>query len=217
MKDTFLAPKTNGESLYKEKGSKFYGFCLNVQNVEEAKEKIKNIAKDFYDSRHVCFAYRIDPQNPKERANDDGEPANTAGTPILNQIYSSEAFNILVVVVRYFGGTKLGVPGLIRSYKQAAKEAIEALMDMQIASHALPETVEISKKLTPEEEPKVQERNNPHKQPQQEERGASFHEKSEKNSKVNTGGSYRRKIKVKYKKPKTKGDKNYNKRNKKRR
>jgi len=125
MKDTFLAPKTNGESLYKEKGSKFYGFCLNVQNVEEAKEKIKNIAKDFYDSRHVCFAYRIDPQNPKERANDDGEPANTAGTPILNQIYSSEAFNILVVVVRYFGGTKLGVPGLIRSYKQAAKEAIE--------------------------------------------------------------------------------------------
>jgi uncharacterized YigZ family protein len=125
MSDTFLTPKYKGASLYKEKGSKFYGICLKVTSVKNAKEEIKKIAKEFHDSRHVCFAYRVDPLQPIERSNDDGEPSNSAGTPILNQIYSFESFNVLVVVVRYFGGTKLGVPGLIRSYKQAAKEAIE--------------------------------------------------------------------------------------------
>tara|TARA_R110002072_G_scaffold103137_1_gene226458 strand:- start:115287 stop:116645 length:1359 start_codon:yes stop_codon:yes gene_type:complete len=100
--------------------------------------------------------------------------------------------------------------------EEAAKKAIEALMDMEIPVQALPTEVEISKELTPEEQPKVIEPNNPHKHPAQEERGASFHEKSEKNSRTNEGGSYRRKIKAKYKKPKTKGDKNFNKRNKKR-
>lgn len=125
MKDTYLSPATKGESLYKEKGSKFFGICVEVKSIEHAKEAVKKITKEFHDSRHICFAYRIDPINPKERANDDGEPSNSAGTPILNQIYSAEAFDTLVAVVRYFGGTKLGVPGLIRSYKQAAKEAIE--------------------------------------------------------------------------------------------
>jgi uncharacterized YigZ family protein len=125
VKDTYLSPKKKGQSLYKEKGSKFYGICLEVKSIDQAKEEVKKIAKEFHDSRHVCFAYRIDPTKPLERANDDGEPSNSAGTPILNQIYSFEAFDVLVAVVRYFGGTKLGVPGLIRSYKQAAKEAIE--------------------------------------------------------------------------------------------
>lgn len=126
MKDTYLSPKQKGESLYKEKGSKFYGICLEVFSVEQAKEELKIIEKEFHDSRHVCFAYRINPMNPIERANDDGEPSNSAGARILNQIYSSDSFNILVAVVRYFGGTKLGVPGLIRSYKTAAREAIHA-------------------------------------------------------------------------------------------
>jgi len=99
--------------------------------------------------------------------------------------------------------------------EKPAKEAIEALMDYQIPLRELPEKVEISKRLTREEQPKIDEPNNPHKQPEDEERGASFHEKSEKNSKTNQGGSYKRIIKQKYKKPKTKGDKNYNRRNKK--
>ena len=89
MIDTYLSPKNKGESLYKEKGSKFFGICLKVTTIEEAKAEVKKIAKVYYDSRHVCFAYRIDPLNPMERANDDGEPSNSAGTPILNQIYSS--------------------------------------------------------------------------------------------------------------------------------
>lgn len=141
MSDVFLSPKNKGDSLYKEKGSKFFGFCIKVSNVDEAKAEVKNIAKEYYDSRHVCFAYRINPLNPLERANDDGEPSNTAGTPILNQIYSFEAFDILVVVVRYFGGTKLGVPGLIRSYKQAAKEAIQ---NAELKEHILSKELKLS-------------------------------------------------------------------------
>lgn len=125
MKDTYLSPIRRGKSTYKEKGSKFYGICQEIFSIEQAKEELKAIEKEFHDSRHVCFAYRIHPSSPLERAYDDGEPSNSAGTPILNQIYSSESFNILVVVVRYFGGIKLGVPGLIRSYKTAAREAIE--------------------------------------------------------------------------------------------
>lgn len=125
MQDTYVSPTRKGESLYKEKGSKFYGICLEVYNVEQAKEELRIIRKQFHDSRHVCFAYRIDPLQSLERANDDGEPSNSAGTPILNQIYSSESYNVLIAVVRYFGGTKLGVPGLIRAYKTAAKEALQ--------------------------------------------------------------------------------------------
>jgi len=124
MIDEFKTIEKSGESLFKDRGSKFYGFAMHVNSIEEAKNEIKLLRAKYHTSRHVCFAYRVDPIKITERANDDGEPSNSAGTPILNQIYSSELHNVLVAVVRYFGGTKLGVPGLINAYKTSAKAAI---------------------------------------------------------------------------------------------
>jgi len=125
MKDEFRTIKNSGESIFKDRGSKFYGFAIKVNSVDDAKNELKSLRVKFHNARHHCYAYRIHPVQTEERANDDGEPSNTAGTPILNQIYSAQLYNVLIVVVRYFGGTKLGVPGLINAYKTAAKEAIE--------------------------------------------------------------------------------------------
>jgi uncharacterized YigZ family protein len=118
---TILAPI---EGLYKEKGSKFLSKAYPIKSEEEAKEILHGLKKEFYDAQHICYALSLQGQILLERANDDGEPAHTAGTPILNQIKSFEVSNILVVVVRYFGGTKLGVSGLIQAYKTAAEEAL---------------------------------------------------------------------------------------------
>ena len=118
---TLLAPS---EGLYKEKGSKFLSKAYPVQTEEEIKQLLSSIRKEYYDARHVCYAFSLQQPFLTERGNDDGEPAHTAGTPILNQIRSFELSNVLVVVVRYFGGTKLGVSGLIQAYKTAAEEAL---------------------------------------------------------------------------------------------
>lgn len=118
---TLLAP---AEGLYKEKGSKFLSKAFPVQTEDEIKQLLTSIRKEYYDARHVCYAYSLQMPFLTERCNDDGEPAHTAGTPILNQIRSFEVSNVLVVVVRYFGGTKLGVSGLIQAYKAAAEEAL---------------------------------------------------------------------------------------------
>jgi len=112
------------EGLYKEKGSKFLSKTFPIQSKEEAKEILVRLKKEHYDARHVCYAFSLQASILIERANDDGEPAHTAGTPILNQIKSFQLSNILVVVVRYFGGTKLGVSGLIQAYKTAAEDAL---------------------------------------------------------------------------------------------
>ena len=109
---------------YREKGSKFFAFAHCVNSIEEAKALNKQYRKEYYDARHHCFAYIIDPENPITRAADDGEPSNSAGNPILGQIKSFGLTNVMIMVVRYFGGTKLGVPGLIRSYKMAAQDAL---------------------------------------------------------------------------------------------
>ncbi len=114
------------EGLYKDKGSKFIARVFHVENPEEVRENLLRIRKEFHDARHFCYAYRMDPENETFKSSDDGEPAGTAGKPILNQILSHELMNVLVVVVRYFGGTKLGVSGLIRAYKTAAEEALTA-------------------------------------------------------------------------------------------
>jgi uncharacterized YigZ family protein len=114
-----------GEGLYKDKGSKFLPYCFFCETEDEAKQLLDDIRKAHHTARHYCYAYRINPQNIYERANDDGEPRHSAGTPILGQLQSAEVVNALVVVVRYFGGTKLGVSGLIQAYRQAAKESIE--------------------------------------------------------------------------------------------
>ena len=125
MQDTFLTISGTGEGFYKEKGSKFIAHAMNVENTEDVKERIAELKKEYYDARHHCYAYMLGHDSSIWRANDDGEPGNSAGTPILNQIRSKNLSNILVVVVRYFGGTKLGVSGLIRAYKQATFDALE--------------------------------------------------------------------------------------------
>lgn len=122
--DTYLILSGDSEGFYKEKGSKFLAFAYAVDNEDEVKEKLFELKKKYYDARHFCYAYVLGKQSQKYRANDDGEPGHTAGDPILGQIRSRDLTNTLVVVVRYFGGTKLGVSGLINAYKSAASDSL---------------------------------------------------------------------------------------------
>lgn len=114
-----------GEGYYTEKRSKFLAFAHHVETVDEAMEIVKGYRKKYYDARHCCYAYMIGPDRQEFRANDDGEPSSTAGKPILGQINSHELTNILVVVVRYYGGVNLGTGGLIVAYRTAAADAID--------------------------------------------------------------------------------------------
>ncbi len=129
------------EGLYKEKGSKFIGYATPCRTEEEAKQHLNEWRKMHHQARHLCYAYRFGVGNYNTRANDDGEPNNSAGAPILGQIQSFELTNVLIGVIRYFGGTKLGVGGLIHAYRAAAKEAIEA---GKIIQRELEETLKIS-------------------------------------------------------------------------
>ncbi|MCC9044591.1 YigZ family protein [Myroides sp. M-43] len=113
------------EVLYKEKNSKFFGYAFPIQHEDEVKEIIDGIKKVHYNARHWCYAFQIGTEQVYYRANDDGEPSNTAGAPIYGQIQSFDVTNILIVVVRYFGGVKLGVGGLITAYRAAAQMAME--------------------------------------------------------------------------------------------
>ena len=113
------------EVLYKEKNSKFFGYAFPVSNEEEIKEYLDQLRKEHFSARHWCYAYQIGTEKIQYRANDDGEPNNSAGMPIYGQIQSFEVTNVMVVVVRYFGGVKLGVGGLISAYKTAAQMALE--------------------------------------------------------------------------------------------
>ncbi|WP_461637562.1 IMPACT family protein [Labilibaculum euxinus] len=122
--DTYKTINPASEGLYKEKGSKFIAYAYPVTNEEEIKEYIAHLKKEYYDARHHCYAYMLGADKSEYRANDDGEPSSTAGKPILGQILSNDITNILIVVIRYFGGTKLGVSGLIHAYKTAAADAI---------------------------------------------------------------------------------------------
>jgi uncharacterized YigZ family protein len=123
--DEFLTVKKPAEGFYKEKGSKFYGIVYPVSNEEEVKSRLEEIKAIHHEARHHCYAYRYGIEEEHFRMNDDGEPSSTAGKPIYGQILSHKLTNVLVVVVRYFGGTLLGTRGLIRSYKTAADEAIK--------------------------------------------------------------------------------------------
>ena len=122
--DNFLSIKDNSEGLYKEKGSKFMALAFPVGNENEAKQIIKSVKKEHFNARHHCYAYIVGNDEIRFRSSDDGEPRHTAGDPILNQIRSFQLINTLVIVVRYFGGTKLGKAGLINAYKTASKEAL---------------------------------------------------------------------------------------------
>lgn len=124
--DLYKTISKPAESNFRDHASKFIGFLYPVRSEEEIKLLLSELKKQFYDATHHCYAYRLGPKGEIFRANDDGEPSGTAGKPILNQLLSAEVTNILAVVVRYYGGTKLGVPGLINAYKEATKEALSA-------------------------------------------------------------------------------------------
>lgn len=119
-----ISEKKVGEGYITEKRSKFLAFAHHVETVDEVKEIVAGYRKKYFDARHVCWAYMLGPERTDFRGNDDGEPSSTAGKPILGQINSNELTNILVVVIRYFGGVLLGTSGLIVAYKTAAAEAI---------------------------------------------------------------------------------------------
>ena len=124
MTDEFKTIKSGGEGYYTEKRSKFLAFAHHVQTVDEIKTLLATYRKQYYDARHVCYAYMLGPERTDFRANDDGEPSSTAGKPILGQINSQELTDILIVVVRYYGGVNLGTSGLIVAYREAAADAL---------------------------------------------------------------------------------------------
>ena len=123
-KDSYLTISGPAEAIYKERSSKFLTYAYPVESEEEIKELLDALRKQYYDATHHCYAYRLGPQGEQFRANDDGEPSGTAGKPILGQLLSAKVTNCLVVVVRYFGGTKLGVSGLIQAYKESTAEVL---------------------------------------------------------------------------------------------
>lgn len=125
MKDSYLTIKKTGEGFYSEKRSKFLAFAHHVDTVEEAMDIIAGYRKKYYDARHCCYAYVLGAERKEFRANDDGEPSSTAGKPILGQINSHNLTNILIVVIRYYGGVNLGTGGLIVAYRTAAAAAID--------------------------------------------------------------------------------------------
>lgn len=126
-KDTYKTlTKPSEETLYKEKGSKFFGYAYPVTSEDQVKKHIEDLKKQHHSARHWCYAWQLGKTYEHYRANDDGEPSNSAGMPIYGQLQSFDVTNVLVVVVRYFGGTKLGVGGLIQAYKTSAQMALEA-------------------------------------------------------------------------------------------
>ena len=124
MTDEYRTISGTSEGYYTEKRSKFLAFAHHVEDVAEVKDIVAGYRKKYYDARHVCYAYMLGPERLEFRANDDGEPSSTAGKPILGQINSNELTNILIVVVRYYGGVNLGTSGLIVAYREAAADAL---------------------------------------------------------------------------------------------
>jgi len=125
MQDVYYTIEKESQGYFKDKGSKFYAFAFPVQNEDDVKEILTHLKKEHHSARHHCYAWRLGTEDISFRANDDGEPSSTAGKPILGQLQSFNATNILIVVVRYFGGTLLGVSGLINAYRSAAADALK--------------------------------------------------------------------------------------------
>ena len=126
-KDTYKTIlKPGKETLFKERGSKFFGYAFPVKTEDEVKDYIEELKKKHHTARHFCYAWQLGKSYDSYRANDDGEPSNSAGMPIYGQLQAFDVTNVLVVSVRYFGGTKLGVGGLIQAYKTSAQLALEA-------------------------------------------------------------------------------------------
>ena len=141
MEDTYRTIRDLSEGYYTEKRSRFLSFALPVRTPDEVKTQVDAYRKKYYDARHVCWAYMLGPDRTTFRANDDGEPSSTAGKPILGQINSNNLTDILIIVVRYFGGIELGTSGLIVAYRTAAAEAIAAA---RIEERTVDETITIT-------------------------------------------------------------------------
>ena len=124
IKDTYTSIASPSRGLYKDQGSRFISFAYPVETEAQVKELVDSLKKEYHDARHHCYAYRLGLDGARFRMNDDGEPSSTAGRPIMAQIDSAGLSDVLVVVVRYFGGIKLGVPGLIKAYKTATQDAL---------------------------------------------------------------------------------------------
>ena len=139
MTDEYKTIKGTSEGFYSEKRSKFLAFAHHVESPDEVKELLAQYRKKYYDARHVCYAYMLGAEYTEFRANDDGEPSSTAGKPILGQINSNELTDILIIVVRYYGGVNLGTSGLIVAYREAAADAI---------AHAAVETRQVEEVVT---------------------------------------------------------------------
>ena len=139
MTDEYKTIKGTSEGFYSEKRSKFLAFAHHVDSLDEVKELLAQYRKKYYDARHVCYAYMLGAEYTEFRANDDGEPSSTAGKPILGQINSNELTDILIIVVRYYGGVNLGTSGLIVAYREAAADAI---------AHAAVETRQVEEVIT---------------------------------------------------------------------
>jgi uncharacterized YigZ family protein len=139
--DTYKTLKSASQGIYKEKGSRFFSFAVPVSDQEEIKPLLDKIKKEHHEARHHCFAYMIGHERNIWRVNDDGEPSGTAGRPILGQINSFDLTNIIIIVSRYFGGTLLGVSGLINAYRSAATSA---LLNADITERTLQEYYEIT-------------------------------------------------------------------------
>ena len=137
MTDEYKTIETTGEGFYSEKRSKFLAFAHHVDNVDQVKTLLDTYRKKYYDARHVCYAYMLGPDRTDFRANDDGEPSSTAGKPILGQINSNLLTDLLIVVVRYYGGVNLGTSGLIVAYREAAADAIAhaTVVTRQVEEH----------------------------------------------------------------------------------
>lgn len=125
MRDSYLTIGADAETAIRERSSKFLAYAFHVESEEEIASHLERLRKRYYDATHHCYAWRLGPEGERFRANDDGEPSSTAGKPILGQMLSHDLTDCLIVVVRYFGGTKLGVPGLIAAYKESAAAVIE--------------------------------------------------------------------------------------------
>ena len=124
MRDSYKVLIKPSEGTYSELRSKFLAFAIPVRTAEEALEQVAKYQKEYFDARHVCWAYRLGPEGEEYRSNDNGEPSGTAGKPILGQMVSADVSDLIILVIRYFGGVKLGTSGLIVAYKAAAAEAI---------------------------------------------------------------------------------------------
>lgn len=141
MPDSYKTIIRESQGLFKDRGSRFLGFAFPVCSESEAEAHIARLRKAYHDARHVCYAYRLGPEGERYRANDDGEPSNSAGQPILRQIKSADLTDVLVAVVRYFGGSLLGVSGLINAYKTAT---YEALRDAEIVERLVENRISLS-------------------------------------------------------------------------